>query len=169
MLIHSLPKADKMEWIIQKGTELGAASLAPVESARSVVRLRGERHEQRLRRWRTIAQEAARQCGRSDVPEVLPAEPILERVQALCGAVRCLLLDEDEREMSLSRAFSAGRSDPSPLALLIGPEGGFDRAEVEALRWLGAAPVSLGRAKLRTETAAIAALTLVLHLDGRLG
>jgi len=169
MLVQSLPKADKMEWIIQKATELGASAFAPVHSARSVVRLRGARLEQRLQRWRTIAQQAARQCGRSDVPEILPAEPIAARVEALSPTVRCFLLDEDEPAVSLNQAFSAAKTDQSPVALLIGPEGGFERREVGTLRQLGALPVSLGKAKLRTETAAIVALAILLHLDGRLG
>lgn len=169
LLVQSLPKADKMEWIIQKATELGASAFAPVHSARSVVRLRGARLEQKLQRWRTIAQQAARQCGRSDVPQIIPPEPIAARVEALSPTVRCFLLDEEERESSLAQAFYAVRTDHSPVALLIGPEGGFERGEVGALRRLGALPVSLGKAKLRTETAAIAALTILLHLDGRLG
>src|SRR5215813_1612544 len=153
LLVQSLPKADKMEWIIQKATELGASAFAPVHSARSVVRLRGARLEQRLQRWRTIAQQAARQCGRSDVPEILPAEPIAARVEALSPSVRCFLLDEQERASSLAQAFSAARLDHSPLALIIGPEGGFERREVDALGRLGVVSVSLGKAKLRTETA----------------
>ena len=169
LLVQSLPKADKMEWIIQKATELGASAFAPVHSSRSVVRLRGARLEQRLQRWRTIAQQAARQCGRSDVPEIFPPEPIYARVEALSPTVRCFLLDEEEREGSLAQAFHAVRADHSPVALLIGPEGGFERGEVGALRQVGALPVSLGKAKLRTETAAIVALTILLHLDGRLG
>ncbi len=169
ILVQSLPKADKMEWIIQKATELGASAFAPVHSARSVVRLRGARLEQRLQRWRSIAQQAARQCGRSDVPEILPAEPIAARVEALSPTVRCFLFDEEERAISLTQAFSAARPDHSPVALLIGPEGGFERREVAALGRLGALSVTLGKAKLRTETAAIVALAIVLHLDGRLG
>src|SRR5262249_45202211 len=115
MLVQSLPKADKMEWIIQKATELGASAFAPVHSARSVVRLRGARLEQRLQRWRTIAQQAARQCGRSDVPEILPAEPIATRVEALSPIVRCFLLDEYEPAVSLKQAFSAAKTDQSPV------------------------------------------------------
>src|SRR5262249_31563181 len=169
MLVQSLPKADKMEWIIQKATELGASAFAPVHSARSVVRLRGARLEQRLQRWRTIAQQAARQCGRSEVPEIIPPPLIAARGEALSPAVRCFLRGEEERESSLAQVCHGVLPDHSPVALLIGPEGGFERGEVGALRRLGALPVSLGKAKLRTETAAIVALAILLHLDGRLG
>ncbi len=168
-LVQSLPKAEKMEWIIQKGTELGASAFGPVQSARSVVKLSGARLEQRAQRWRTIAEEAARQCGRSDVPEILPVESLAERVRALSKSARCYVLDEEQRTISLAQAFSPAMSDLSPVALIVGPEGGFERREVDSLAQLGAVPVSLGKNKLRTETAALVALAVVLHLDGQLG
>jgi 16S rRNA (uracil1498-N3)-methyltransferase len=169
VLIQCVPKSDKMEWIVQKGTELGAAVFAPVESARTVVRLTRAKSQQRLERWRTIAEEAARQCGRSDVPEVLPMDGLAARVQSLPSPRRCYALDEEEPALSLGQALAPLLSDPSPVALVIGPEGGFERLEMKSLVALGATPVTLGRNKLRSETAALAALAVVLHLDGRLG
>jgi 16S rRNA (uracil1498-N3)-methyltransferase len=168
-LVQALPKAEKMEWIIQKGTELGAAAFAPVRSARTVVKLAGAKAEQRVQRWRTIAEEAARQCGRSDVPAISPIEQIEARVQALSPNVRCYVLDEEESALSLAQAFSPALADRSPIALVIGPEGGFERREIESMVRLGALTASLGKNKLRTETAAIAALAVILHLDGQIG
>ncbi len=168
-LVQALPKAEKMEWIIQKATELGVGAVAPVESERSVVKLSGPKAQQRVQRWRTIAEEAARQCGRSDVPEIMAIEPMEVRLHATPSDTRRYVLDEEESTLSLAQAFSSAMADRSPVALIVGPEGGFERREIEALATLGAAAVSLGRKKLRTETAAIVALAVILHLDGQLG
>lgn len=168
-LVQSLPKSEKMEWIIQKATELGAGAIAPVQSARSVVKLSGSKAEQRVQRWQTIAEEAARQSGRSDVPEILPIEQLETRIRDMATRARCFVLDEEEQEISLAQAFSPALSDRSSIALVIGPEGGFDRREIESLVQFGAIPVTLGERKLRTETASLAALAVILHLDGHLG
>ena len=169
VLIQALPKAEKMDWIIQKGTELGAAAFAPVQSRRSVVRLLGATAEKRVQRWRKIAEEAARQCGRSDVPTILPVEALEARVKAVSAATRCYVLDEEERFLSLAQAFSPAMADKSPVALIVGPEGGFERGEVESMSDLGATKATLGKTRLRTETAAIVALAVILHLEGRIG
>ncbi len=168
-LLQGLPKSEKFEWILQKGTELGASSFAPVETERSVVRLSGARAEARTKRWTQICAEAARQSGRSDVPQVLPVSPLLDAAAALPSGTRLLVLDEEERLVSLAQAFSSSVDARQPIALAIGPEGGLARAEVKELQRLGGIPASLGRRPLRTETAAIAALAILLHLDGQLG
>ncbi|MHB8873034.1 MAG: 16S rRNA (uracil(1498)-N(3))-methyltransferase [Myxococcaceae bacterium] len=167
-VVQGLPKADKLEWILQKGTELGAAAFAPVATARSVVKLAAERAAERQKRWARIVEEAARQCGRSDVPAVHPPRPLLEAVRALPPGTRVLVLDEEETRTRLTSAV-AGLGELSPLALVIGPEGGLERGEVDALRALSAQPVTLGGRVLRTETASLAALAVLLHLDGELG
>jgi 16S rRNA (uracil1498-N3)-methyltransferase len=165
-IVQGLPKAEKLELVLQKGTELGATAFAPAACARSVVKLQGK-EEAKLARWQRIVEEAARQCGRADVPEVLPPQPLLAAVAALPGAPAVLVLDEEERALPLSAAVAPlGRR---PLALVIGPEGGLAREEVSALVGRGAAPVTLGRLVLRTETAALAALSVLRHLDGELG
>ncbi len=168
-LVQALPKAEKMDWIIQKGTELGAATFAPVRSARSVVKLVGSKAEKRVQRWRKIAEEAARQCGRSDVPAILSVDALESRVQTLSAKVGCYVLDEEERFLSLAQAFSPAMANKSPIALVVGPEGGFERREIESLSALGASKVSLGKRRLRTETAGIVALAVILHLDGQIG
>jgi 16S rRNA (uracil1498-N3)-methyltransferase len=168
-LIQAVPKSDKMEWILQKGTELGAAAFAPVETARSVVRLRAARARPRLERWRKVIEEAARQCGRADVPQLMEVAPVLQTARAFVPEHRILVLDEMESEFSLAQALLADEIPARPVALAIGPEGGWERSEIEALKEIGASAVSLGRSTLRVETAAIAALTVVLHLEGQLG
>lgn len=168
-LIQGLPKGEKLEWVLQKCTELGAAAFRPVFTRRTVVKLTADRAADRARRWTKIAEEAARQSGRSDVPEVHAPVPLQEAIAALPPGTHVFVLDEEERSRSLRERFSALRADPAEVALVIGPEGGLDRAEVEALLAAGAQPVTLGTRVLRTETAPIVALTIVLLLDGALG
>jgi 16S rRNA (uracil1498-N3)-methyltransferase len=164
-IVQGLPKGDKLEWVLQKGTELGATAFAPFAAERSVVKL-GDKAEARQKRWQKVVEEAARQCGRSDVPRVEPARPLAAALDALAVGTRLLVLDEEERAVRLSHA--AAQSE-GPLALIIGPEGGLSRGEVAALLARGAVAVTLGRRVLRTETAALAALTVLRHLEGELG
>jgi 16S rRNA (uracil1498-N3)-methyltransferase len=164
VVVQGLPKADKLELVLQKGTELGALGFLPAEARRSVARLDGK-VDQKLARWRRIVEEAARQCGRADVPEVM-TPMALEDVE-LVGAAT-LVLDEAERAVPLSVALSGLAAD-TPIALIVGPEGGLDRHEVDTLVARGAVAVTLGPLILRTETAALAALAVIRHLDGHLG
>jgi 16S rRNA (uracil1498-N3)-methyltransferase len=166
-LLQGLPKGDKLELVLQKATELGATTLAPVETARAVVKLTQDKAAERTKRWARIVEEAARQCRRSDVPEVLAPRPLLEAARALPPGTRLLVLDEEARAVPLSHAVADALA--APLALVVGPEGGLAREEVEALVSLGARPVTLGARILRTETAALAALAVLQHLRGELG
>ncbi|MEW5740522.1 MAG: 16S rRNA (uracil(1498)-N(3))-methyltransferase [Myxococcota bacterium] len=168
-VVQGLPKGDKLEWVLQKGTELGVSAFVPAACARSVVKLDAKAAASRVERWRRIVEEAARQCGRADVPPVTPPAPLLDAVAGLPDAPAVFVLDEAERAVSLSHAFAPLRDARRPLALVVGPEGGLERAEVDALLTRGAVPVSLGRLILRTETAALAAVSVLRHLDGELG
>ncbi len=167
-ILQGLPKGDKLEWVLQKGTELGASAFHPVDTVRSVVKLEPRRAEERTARWARIAEEAARQCRRNDVPSVHPPRPLLEAARALAPGTTVLVLDEEESAVPLGEAFRAC-APGSPVALVVGPEGGLAREEVAALLALGARAVTLGRRILRTETAALAALAVMEHLDGELG
>ena len=166
-LIQALPKADRLEWVLQKGTELGASAFWPVQAERCVVKWK-EDGGKKVQRWQRIVEEAARQCERSDVPTVSSPVDAAVAAASLKVSHRLLLLDEEERERTLSTAVAA-ESTTQPLALLIGPEGGWARPEVDALKSLGAQPVTLGRQVLRTETAPLAALVVIRHFDGELG
>ncbi len=166
-LLQGLPKGDKLEWILQKGTELGITRFLPVATVRAVVKLDAARGESKRTRWQKIVEEAARQCGRSDVPEVGLPQDLLQAVRALPPQTTVLVLDEEERSRSLSQA--VGEAGERGLALVVGPEGGLDRAEVTALIAAGAVPVTLGARVLRTETASLAAAAVILHLRGELG
>lgn len=162
-IIQGLPKAEKLELVLQKATELGAWALIAAGCERSVVRLEGKEAAKQAR-WQKIADEAARQCGRADVPQVSIAPSLEAAVLALGPGTLVLVLDEEERARPLSHALTE-----APLALVVGPEGGLSRDEVAALVAKGAVPVTLGRLVLRTETAALAALAVIRHLDGLLG
>jgi 16S rRNA (uracil1498-N3)-methyltransferase len=166
-LLQALPKSDKLELVLQKGTELGAHAFYPVTSERSVIRLKGPAAEARRVRWQRIVDEAARQSGRADTPAVHPVHALLDAVRALPPTTRVLVLDEEEKVMGLAAAASVDKA--ASLALVVGPEGGLARTEVEALRELGGVTVSLGPLVLRTETAALAALAVLRHLEGSLG
>jgi 16S rRNA (uracil1498-N3)-methyltransferase len=167
-ILQGLPKGEKLEWVLQKGTELGAAAFVATAAQRSVVRLSAERGGERVRRWRKILEEGARQCGRSDIPGLALAASWEEAGATLAPGTRVLILDEEERARRLGEAVSKG-APGQPLALVVGPEGGLDRREVEGWVNRGAEPVSLGTVVLRTETAALAALAIVRHRDGELG
>lgn len=164
LLLQGLPKGDKLDWVLQKSTELGVSAVWPVVTARSVARPRPEALGVRHARWQRIVEEAARQSGRTDVPEVAGLRPLDAAVRALPPDLRLLVLDEEEHARRLGEAAGDG-----PVALVVGPEGGLDREEVEALRAAGAVSVSLGPLVLRTETASLAALAVLRHLDGVLG
>ncbi|ADO69515.1 16S rRNA (uracil(1498)-N(3))-methyltransferase [Stigmatella aurantiaca] len=167
-VLQGLPKGDKLEWVLQKGTELGAAAFYPVDTARSVVKLEPKRAGERTLRWEKIVEEAARQCRRNDVPQVHPPAALLDRARALPPGTQLLVLDEEETAVPLGEAFRAC-APGAPVALVVGPEGGLTREEVAALRALGARGVTLGALILRTETAALAALAVMAHLEGELG
>ena len=167
-ILQGLPKGDKLELVLQKGTELGATAFHPVATARSVVKLEPKRAEERTSRWTKIVEEAARQCRRNDVPRVATPAPLVDAARSLPAGTVLLVLDEEESAVPLGEAFRAAGAGTA-VALVIGPEGGLAREEVDVLKALGARPVTLGKRILRTETAALAALAVMMHLDGELG
>ncbi len=167
-LLQGLPKADKLEWVVQKGTELGATDFVPLSLERCVVKLDEARGGKKVQRWQTIADEAARQCGRADVPTVHAPRTLAAGLSGLPEGAALLVLDEEARSPSLAEALRA-LPEGKPVALLVGPEGGLARAEVEAARSAGGVPVTVGRRILRTETAALVALAAVQFVDGALG
>ena len=158
-LVQGLPEADKMDWIIQKATELGIAWIQPVTCERSVVRLSGDRAARREAHWRRVAVAAAEQCGRTRIPDVRPNLGFLSWLAVPADTPRWMLSPEARPLASLGAA-------PSPLELLVGPEGGFSERERELLSDHGCVAVSLGPRVLRTETAPVAALAAIHALWG---
>ena len=156
-------KGEKLDWVLQKGTELGVRSFTITHCARSVTR---EARLARLERWRRIVTEAAEQCGRSRLPGLRSPLPLGQALAEAPGVK--LLLWEAERATGLADAL-ARHGGAAAFSLFTGPEGGFEEGEVEEARRSDAEVVTLGRRTLRAETASIVATTLVLHHAGELG
>ena len=169
-LYQGLPKADKMEWIVQKSTELGACAVQPVAMERCVVRLDGKDAAKKTERWQKIAREAVKQCARICVPEV--REP--KKLAALREELRTLDLlivpGEDARDGSVRACVESVAQLSAPrIGVLIGPEGGISPAEAQWLREeAGGRLVTLGPRILRTETAGLCALTMVMADRGEM-
>ncbi|MBF5005022.1 16S rRNA (uracil(1498)-N(3))-methyltransferase [Diaphorobacter caeni] len=159
-LISGMPANERMDWLVEKATELGAASVQPLAAARSVIKLSGERADKRKERWQAIAVSACEQCGRNRLPVIDAPVSLAEWVkkqpaEALApGAVRVVLsLREGNRPL---RELASGATD---VWILHGPEGGLTQEEEDAAIAAGFAPASLGNRVLRAETAAIASLS----------
>lgn len=168
-IVAGLSKGEKMEWVIQKGTELGMVGLVPLRAKRSVMHLEGSKAQERVVRWQKIASEAAKQSHRVQEPQILEVCDWKDLVGSLPQDIQWLIPYEEEKTQRLASVLDTFDAE-RPIAILIGPEGGFDEAEVAlAQEKLGAKSVSLGPRILRTETAALATLTMVLTHYGDLG
>lgn len=159
-LYQGLPKAGKLEIIIQKCVELGVSRVVPFEAARSVVKLSEREFEKKRPRYARVAYEAAKQSRRGIIPEVSGLTRLLTEDFSQYDLV--LLAYEEERTMTLKAALRR-MPEAERLALIIGPEGGFAPEEAALLRECGAVPVSLGPRILRTETAGMATLAMALY------
>lgn len=175
-LFQGIPKADKMEYIIQKCVELGIRMIVPVITARTVVRFGSARDAAaKTDRWNRIALEAAKQCGRGIIPKV--SDPVrMDEALQLAGNHSLKLLPYEEcREGSLREVLrkyhTAGETEThdSRIAVFIGPEGGFDSSEAEKAMDSGFIPVTLGPRILRTETAGVAVTAMIMYELGDMG
>lgn len=163
-IFQGLPKADKMELIIQKAVELGAAEIIPVEMRRCVVKLDGSKKVKKTQRWQAIAESAAKQSRRAVVPMVREPMTMEEAVRFAKQNTDVRLLPYELQEADGStRDVMDGIREGSAVSIFIGPEGGFDPAEVELAREAGIRPISLGKRILRTETAALVALSFLIY------
>lgn len=161
-LCQALPKGEKTDFILQKGTELGVHDFCLFGGRRSVPRIREDQVDAKLDRWRKIVTEAARQCERRQIPPVAWCPSVVEAAAAATQPLR-LLLWEDERERNLKQVLERVER-PSSLVVAIGPEGGFDPLEVRHFTENGFQTVSLGDRILRTETAALAIAAIVQYI-----
>jgi len=169
ILVQGLPKGDKFDLIIEKSTELGVSVILPVRSRRTVVNLEAAKVEKRLARWQRIAQEAAKQYGRAVVPRVEPLRDFAQVVMELSPHGLALIPWEEEKNRSLKEVIAQSKGLTGPVTVFIGPEGGFEEEEVMLARQRGANPVSLGPRILRTETAGVAVLAILMYQLGDLG
>lgn len=166
-LLQGVSRAEKMDWVLQKATELGVAAIQPVLAERSVTRLDAERAERREQHWLGVLRSACEQCGRNRVPRLLPPQPL----DAACAAFRAaspealgVMLDP----RAGTPLAGVARASIRAAGLLIGPEGGWSDAEIATARDRGFTGVRFGPRVLRTETAAIAALAALQAWAGDL-
>ena len=193
-IIQALPKSDKMELIIQKCTELGVKEITPLELERCIVKLSGKDVNKKLERWQIIAETAAKQCRRSIIPKINNLYNIKNIEEIIKKNDLVILAYENETENSLKDVINelkfknlqqeisfaainnfkninkeAGKNDTISIGIIIGPEGGLEEKEVEALKKLGVKSVSLGKRILRTETVAIALSSIIMYELGNFG
>ena len=162
-LFQGLPKSDKMELIIQKAVELGVYSVIPTATKNAVVKLDGKKEKSKLDRWQAIAESGAKQSKRGIIPQIERVMSFQEALQFAAGLDAVWIPYEHESGMESTRkALEQIGPQTGSLGIFIGPEGGFDENEIQLAREMGAAPISLGKRILRTETAAIAVLSLVM-------
>lgn len=165
-LFQGLPKGDKMEWIIQKNTELGISRIVPVAMKRSVVKLDAKKAAAKVSRWQAIAESAGKQSGRTRLPEVTSVVSYSEAMKMAADCDLLLLPYESAEGMEAVRRLFASARPGMRIGILIGPEGGFEPSEVEAAVASGWQVLSLGRRILRTETAGMTVMAnLMLHLE----
>lgn len=161
-LFQGLPKSDKMELIIQKAVELGAAGIIPVEMSRCVVKLDPRKKASKTERYRAIAESAAKQSKRNTIPEVFEPMCYNDALKKAGQMDLFLVPYENEDGMLATKAQLSKLKDCKTVGILIGPEGGFEEKEIEDALKAGGKTISLGKRILRTETAAICAVSMCM-------
>ncbi len=165
-LFQALPKGDKMEFIIQKTVELGVDKIHPVEMKRCVVKLDEKKKKSKLQRWQAISESAAKQSKRCKIPEICPVLTYKQAMEKSKEMDLFLVPYESERGMLSTKEALAQIKAGMKIGIIIGPEGGFEDGEVETAFEVGGKVVSLGSRILRTETAAMTAVGMVmLHVE----
>jgi len=163
LLFQGLPKKDKMELIIQKAVELGVSEIIPVLTKRTVVKLEDKKKEQKkLERWQAIAEAAAKQSGRGIIPKVCEAVKFTEAVKQAETLDEALIPYELAEGMDEARERIRGLHDKKTIGIFIGPEGGFEEEEIALAANAGIHPITLGKRILRTETAGLCILSVIM-------
>ena len=165
ILGQSLLKGEKMDWVIQKATELGVSDIVPIESRHSVVQVKADRVDHQLARWQRIAVEAAQQSEQWRVPTITAPQSLATLLKNRAADIVTLMLTERRDGTSL-QTVSLPKEPTGAVLVLIGPEGGWSKEEVVAAEQAKVVPITLGQQILRAETAAIAAVSIV---QSRLG
>jgi 16S rRNA (uracil1498-N3)-methyltransferase len=168
ILGQSLLKGEKMDWVIQKATELGVDELIPIESRHSVVQLKADRVDHQLTRWQRIALEAAQQSEQWHVPTIVPPRSLAVLLTGLATGTITLMLAERREGKSLQKV-DLPEDVTNSVLILIGPEGGWSKEEVQIAEQAGIQPITLGQQILRAETAAIATISILQSRFGKLG
>ncbi len=155
-----IPKGDRLDTILQKSTELGVSEIVPFISSRTVARIPLEKRPVKVERWQRIVREAVKQCGAPCIPKVRQILSFQDALTRYFSSSLKIILYEETFEFTLKKILTE-RGSVKQVSLLVGPEGGFSRSEVDTAGIHGFTPVGLGRNVLRVETAAIAALAMV--------
>lgn len=158
-LAQAMCSSEKMDWVVQKATELGATRIQPVQTKRSIAKLSGDRADKRVEHWRAVAISACEQCGRNTLPEISAPLSLPEWLAQAREGARYILLPDGAVSLH-------DQPRPEAATLLIGPEGGFEPDEIRLALDAGFQPVLLGPRVLRTETAALAGITALQTLWG---
>lgn len=162
-LFQGLPKGDKMELILQKAVELGCFEVIPVACKRCVVKLEEKKKKSKTERWQSISEAAAKQSGRQIIPKVREVMPFSEALAYASDMDVRLIPYERAEGMAETKRLLESVKPGQHIALFIGPEGGFEETEIKEAERAGVIPVTLGRRILRTETAAITALSWIMY------
>lgn len=161
-LFQGLPKGDKMELIIQKAVELGAFEIIPVRTKRAIVKLDDKKEAKKIARWQQIAESGAKQSGRGLIPEIKSVMGFSEALAYAKSLDAALIPYEKAEGIQKTREIVHGLKGKKSVGVFIGPEGGFDEKEVEEALKMGVVPVTLGRRILRTETAGLTMLSILM-------
>ena len=168
-IFQGLPKADKMELIIQKATELGVKNIVPVNTKRTIVKLKDKDKIKKIERWQKISVVAAKQSGRNIIPEINQVENLKNICETFENYDIVLLAYENEKENTLKNELKAlkekikNKNEDVKIAVLVGPEGGIAEEEVKMARQKGAKVITLGKRILRTETVALNVLSIIMY------
>ena len=163
-LYQAMPKSDKMELIIQKAVELGAFQIVPVATKRAIVKLDAKKEASKLKRWQAIAEGAAKQSGRMLIPQISEVKTYGEALQMAKELDVNVIPYECARGMAGTREIFGSIQPGMSVGIFIGPEGGWEESEVEKAKEQGVAPVTLGKRILRTETAGLTTLSILMYL-----
>lgn len=162
-LFQGLPKKDKMELIVQKAVELGAFEIIPVMMKRTIVKLEDKKKEtKKLERWNSIAMSAAKQSNRGIIPQVTGVITYKEALKCAKELDAVILPYENEEGMEHTREVIRGLKGKKSIGIFIGPEGGYEETEIEMAKEFGMIPITLGNRILRTETAGLATLSILM-------
>ena len=157
-----LPKGDKMEMIVQKAVELGVAEIVPVAMKRCVVKLDAKKAAKKVSRWNTIALSAAKQAKRGIIPEVREVRNFKDILEEVQDTEFMLVPYEEAKGMQASKELISQAKGKKSIGIIIGPEGGFEKEEIEQLKAAGGQTMSLGKRILRTETAGMTVLSILM-------
>lgn len=165
-IFQGLPKAEKMELVIQKSVELGVFDITPVEMKRCIVKLKEKDKEKKLQRWQKISEVAAKQCGRNIIPKINTFQNLKNICQNFKEYDIVLICYENEKEKTLKqelkKIIKENKKDVK-IAIVVGPEGGIEKEEVEIMQENGAKVITLGKRILRTETVALNVLSVIMY------